>query len=111
LLTFFFKDTYNTRLKERYRDDPFTHLDLNLNMWLEARSSGGPDRNRVYNFSNTIAEDLQTTRGVSTIGFSQSISSTQTPEFEVILDQRVQARTTHLDANYKRLSAETTELR
>jgi len=101
LQTFVFKDTYNTRLKERYRDDPFTHLDLNPNLWLEARSSSEPDRNRVYDFSNNMAEGLQITRDVSTIGFSQSVSITQTPEFEAISDQRVQARMTRLDANYK----------
>jgi len=33
---------------------------------------------------------------VSTVGCLQSISSTQTLEFKAILDQRVQARTTHL---------------
>jgi len=34
----------------------------------------------------------------------------QTLEFEAILDQRVQAQTTHLTADYARLSAETAEL-
>jgi hypothetical protein len=48
-----------------------------------------------------MAEGLQITRDVSTIGFSQSVSITQTPEFEAISDQRVQARMTRLDANYK----------
>jgi hypothetical protein len=62
---FFFQDTYNTRLKERYGDDPSTHSDLDSDLWLEAKSSGGPDKNRVYSLSNTITKDLRTTRGVS----------------------------------------------
>jgi hypothetical protein len=58
-----------------------------------------------------MIEDLQTTcSNGSTIGCSQSIPSTQTPEFEAILDKQVQARTTHLAADYERLSVETVEL-
>jgi len=37
-------------------------------------------------------------------------SSTQTPEFKAILDQRVQAQTAHLTADYERPSAGMTEL-
>ena len=50
------------------------------------------------------------TPSVSTVGCSQLISSTQTSEFKVILDQRVQAWTTLLAANYEQLRAEITEL-
>jgi hypothetical protein len=35
---FFFQNTYNTRLNERYNDDPSTHSDLDLDLWLEIRS-------------------------------------------------------------------------
>jgi len=31
---FFFQDTYNTRLKERYDDDSSTHPDLDPDLWL-----------------------------------------------------------------------------
>ena len=34
---FFFHDTYNTRLKERYGDDPSTHLNLDPDLQLEDR--------------------------------------------------------------------------
>ena len=37
-------DTYNSRLKERYEDEPSTHLDIDLDLWLEGESFGGPDR-------------------------------------------------------------------
>ena len=80
---FVFHDTYNTWLKDRYKDDPWTHLDL----WLEGGSSGGLDRKQMYGLSNTTTEDLLTTCDVLTIGCLQSISSTQTLEFEMILDQ------------------------
>jgi len=40
----------------------------------------------VYGLSNTTVEDLETTRGVSIVGCSQSVPSTQISEFEVILD-------------------------
>jgi 3-deoxy-D-manno-octulosonic-acid transferase len=46
-MTFLFKDTYNTRLKERYGDNPLTHPDLDPDLWLEAWSFGGPERNWV----------------------------------------------------------------
>ena len=42
------------------------------------------------------AKDLQMAHSVSNVRGSQLISSTQTSEFKVILDQRVQAWTTHL---------------
>jgi hypothetical protein len=47
---FSFQDTYNSRLKERYGDDPSTDLDLDLDLWLEAGSSSGPDRIRYTDF-------------------------------------------------------------
>jgi hypothetical protein len=36
---------YNTRLKERYEDDPSTHPDLDLDLLLKVGSFGGTDRN------------------------------------------------------------------
>jgi hypothetical protein len=47
---------------------------------------------------------------VSIVGCLQSVLSTQTSKFEVILDQQVQAWMTHLAADYERLNAETGEL-
>ena len=41
---FAFYDTYNSRLNERYRDDPSTHLNLNLDLWLEVGSSSEPEK-------------------------------------------------------------------
>jgi hypothetical protein len=41
---FSLQDTYNSRLNERYEDDPSTYLDL--------------DRNRVYGLCNIMAENL-----------------------------------------------------
>jgi hypothetical protein len=35
-LLFSFQDTYNSRLKERYDDDPSTHPDIDPDLWLEA---------------------------------------------------------------------------
>jgi len=68
-------------------DDHLTHLNLDPDLWLEAGLSGGPDRNRVDGLSKTMTENLRMTCSVSTVGCSQSILSTQTPEFEVMLDQ------------------------
>jgi len=62
---------------ERYENDPSTHLDFNLDLWMEVGSSGGPDRNQVFGLSNTTTENLRATRGVSTVGSSQLVSSTQ----------------------------------
>ena len=44
---FHFQETYNSRLRERYGDDPSTHPDFDSNLWMEVGSSGGPDKNRV----------------------------------------------------------------
>jgi hypothetical protein len=88
-----------------------THLDLDPDLWLKAGSSGGLDRNHVYNLSNTMIKDLWTTRIISIIGCSLLILSTQTPEFEVILDQQVQVQTTHHVVDYEQLNVKTTKLR
>jgi len=69
-LFFSLQETYNSRLKERYENDHLIHLDIDPNLWLEAGSSGEPDRNRVYELSNTTAENLRTTNSNSTIGCS-----------------------------------------
>jgi hypothetical protein len=78
---------------------------------MEAGSSGGPDRNQVYRLSNTTANNLQMTHIVSTIRSSQSILSTESPEFATLLQQGVQEYTTHLNEKYERLFTEYEELR
>jgi len=53
-----FQETYNSRLRERYGDDPSIHPEFNPDLWMEVGSSGGLDKNRVYGLSNTTAENL-----------------------------------------------------
>jgi hypothetical protein len=78
---FYFQETYNSRLRERYGDDPVTHSEFDPDLWMEVGSFGGPDKNRVYGLSNTTAENLRAARSVSIVGSSQSVSSTQSKEF------------------------------
>jgi len=94
---FNFQETYNSRLRERYGNNHSTHP----NLWMEAKSSGGPDKNQVYRLSNTPTENLRAARSVSTIGSSQSISSTQSEEIVALKQQ-----TTHLTEQYQQLSAD-----
>jgi hypothetical protein len=68
---------------------------------MEAGSSGVPDRNRVYEIINTMTENLQATRSVSTIESSQSVSSTQSQQFVAL-----QQHTTYLTEKYEQLSAD-----
>jgi len=82
-----FLETYNSRLRERYRDNPSTHLDFDSDLWMEVGSCGGPDKNRVYGLSNTTAENLRSARSVSTIRSSPSVSSTQFKEFKALKQQ------------------------
>jgi hypothetical protein len=98
---FSFQDTYNSRLKERYKEDFLTHPDLDLDLWLEGESFGELDRNRVYGLSNTIVEKLRMTHIVLTVGCLQLVLSTQTLEFAAMLDQRVQDQMTYLDEKYE----------
>jgi hypothetical protein len=42
---FYFQETYNNRLRERYVDDILTHPEFDLDLWMEVGSSGGPDKN------------------------------------------------------------------
>jgi len=82
-----FQETYNSRLRERYGDDPSSHLDFDPDLWMEVGSSSGPDKNRVYGLSNTTAENLWAGRSVLTIGSSPSVSSIQSEEFMALKQQ------------------------
>jgi nitrogenase subunit NifH len=77
-----------------------THPEFDPDLWMEVGSSGGPDKNRVYGLSNITAENLRVTRSVSTVGSSQSVSSTQSKEFVVL-----QQHTAQLTEKYDNLSA------
>jgi len=106
IIFFYFHETYNNRLRERYGDDILTHPEFDPDLWMEVGSSGGPDKNRVYGLSNTTADNLRSTRSVSTVGSSQSISSSQSKEFVAL-----QNHTTQLTDKYNHLSAEYAQLK
>jgi hypothetical protein len=75
------QETYNSRLRERYGDDPSTYSDFDLDLWMEVGLFGGPDKNQVYGLSNTTAKNLRSALSVSTVGSSPSVLSTQFEEF------------------------------
>jgi hypothetical protein len=105
---FYFQETYNSWLGERYGDDPLIHLEFDPDLWMEVGSFGGPDKNRIYGLSNTTAKNLRAARSVSIVGSSQSVSSTQSKEF-VVLQQHTTQRTEkydHLSTAYAQLKAE-----
>jgi hypothetical protein len=101
MITFFFQETYNSRLRERYGDDSLTHPEFDPDLWMEVGSSDGPDKNWVYGLSNTTTENLRAARSVSTVRSSQSVSSTQSKEFVAL-----QQHTAQLTEKYDHLSAE-----
>jgi hypothetical protein len=90
---FNFQETYNSRLRERYEDDPSTHPNFDVDLWTEVGSSRGPNKNWVYRLSNTTTENLQVARSVSTVGSSPSVSSTQSEEFMALKQQFEQLST------------------
>jgi hypothetical protein len=75
-------------------------IQILTDLWMEVGSSSGSDKNRVYELSNTTTDNLRATRSVSTVGSSQSVSSTQSKEF-VALQQHM----THLTEECEQLSA------
>jgi len=77
-------------LRETYGDDTLTHPEFDPDLWMEVGSSGRPDKNQVYELSNTTADNLRSTRSVSTVGSSQSISSSQSKEFVALQQQTAQ---------------------
>jgi len=103
---FNFQETYNNRLRERYGDNTLTHPEFDPDLWMEVGSSGGPDKNQVYGLSNTTADNLRSTRSVSTIGSSQLISSSQSKEFVAL-----QQHTAQLTEKYDNLKAEYAQFR
>ena len=70
---------------------------------MEVGSSGGPDKNRVYGLSNTTADNLRSTRSVTTVGSSQSIASSQSKEFVAL--QQLTEKYDNLKAEYTQLKA------
>jgi len=103
---FYFQETYNNRLRERYGDDILTHPEFDPDLWMEVGSLGGPDKNRVYGLSNTTADNLRSTRSVSTVGSSQSTPSSQSKEFVAL-----QQHTAQLTEKYDHLSVEYAQLK
>ena len=101
-----FQETYNSRLRERYGDNPSTHPNFDPDLWMEVGSSGGPEKNQVYRLSNTTAENLWLARSVSTVGSSPSVSSTHSEEF-ITLKQQYQ----QLSTNYDQLRQMVIEMR
>jgi hypothetical protein len=101
-----FQETYNSRLRERYGDNPSTHPDFDLDLWMEVGPSGGPDKNRVYGLSNTTAENLRSARSVSTVRSIPSVSSTQSEELTALKQQYQQ-----LSTNYNELRHIVMEMR
>jgi len=81
-------------------------LDFDLNLQIEAGSSSGPNRNQVYELSNTTAKNLRMARSVSIVGSSQSVSSIQSQEFAAL-----QQHMTHLTEKYEWLSVDYEQLR
>jgi hypothetical protein len=67
-----------------------THPEFDPDLWMEVGSSGGPNKNRVYELSNTTAENLRATHSVSTVGSPQSISSIQSTEFVALQQHTTQ---------------------
>jgi hypothetical protein len=63
---------------------------------MEAGSSGGPDKNRVYGLSNTTTENLRLACSVLTVGSSPSVSNTQSEKF-IALKQQYQQLSTKYD--------------
>jgi hypothetical protein len=82
--SFYFQETYNNKLMEIDWDDPSTHPDFDSDLCMKAGSFGGPNRNQMYGLSNTTTENLRTACSVSTVGSSQSVSSTQSQEFAAL---------------------------
>jgi hypothetical protein len=104
---FYFQETYNSQLRERYGDDPLTHPEFYPDLWMEVGSFGGPDKNQVYRLSNITAENLRAAHSVSTVGNSQSVSSTQSKEFVALQQHTAQftEKYDHLSAAYAQLIA------
>jgi len=83
-----------------------THPEFDPDLWMEVGSSSGPDKNQVYGLSNTMADNLRSTRSVSSVGSSQSISSSQSKEFVAL-----QQHTAQLTEKYDNISAEYAQLK
>jgi len=100
-------------LRKRYGDDILTHLEFDPDLWMEVGSSGGPDKNQVYGLSNTTADNLRSTRSVSTVGSSQSISSSQYKEFLALQQHTAQLtnKYDHLSVEYAQLKASHAQLK
>jgi len=101
-----YEDFSKVGLRERYRDNPSTHPDFDPDLWMEVGSSGGLDKNRVYELFNTTAENLRSARSVSTVGSSPSVSNTQSKEF-IALKQQYQ----QLSMNYDKFRQIVMEMR
>jgi hypothetical protein len=102
-----FADFFSPRNVQHLVSREIRERSFNLSKtWFGNMVGNGPNRNQVYSISNTTTENFRTAQSVSTHWCLQSVLSTQTPELKVILNQQVEAQTTHFTVETERLSAE-----
>ena len=108
---FSFQDAYNSWLKVRYMDTWMILRSIKILIWICGWMQNRPvDPIEIGCTYSLTLQSRTCGRPIVTVGYLQSILSTQTPEFMAMLYQRVQARTIHLNEKYKRLTADYEEL-
>jgi hypothetical protein len=105
MISFFISKRHLTASWRRDMGMILRPIRIDPDLWMEARSSNGLNRNQVYRLSNTTTENLGTNRSVSTVRSSQSIQGTQSLEFSTL-----QEHATHLNEKYEWLCTKYKEL-
>jgi hypothetical protein len=54
----------------KHGEDTSTYLEYNLNLWLKAGATGGPDKNRVCGISMTMAQNIRSDCSILTVSTS-----------------------------------------
>ena len=61
------QEQYNVIIYTKHGENASTHPKYVPDLWLEARATGEPNKNRVYNISMTMTRDIRSSCSVSTI--------------------------------------------
>ena len=92
---------YNVFIYAKHGEDPLTHLEYDLDLWLEARATSEPDRNQVYDISMTIAWDIRLSYGVSIIGTLKFNLSKPSLAIKELIEQWAGSLRAKIEAKYK----------
>jgi len=82
-------------------EDLSTHPKYDSELWLEVGATGESNKNRIYDISITMTQDLMSGCSVSTVGSLQSCSRHPSSVVKELVEEQVGALKVEIEAKYE----------